>query len=104
MESEILKRIYERLGRIEEMLSEQRSASVVKAMMNAEEVSRYTGYTYRYIHKLTGDHLIPHYKRGGKLFFKKEEIDAWLQERRVSTDDEITTEAKLYCSGRRLRK
>ena len=100
MESEALKRIEERLARIEELLSDQRS-DVKKSLMNAEEVAKYTGYAKRYIYNLTRAKKIPHYKRDGKVFFKKEEIDEWLLENRVMSENEVRQAASDYCFRKR---
>ena len=49
-------------------------------MLNVKDLVAYTGFSRAHIYKLTMDHVIPHYKPGKKkIFFKKEEIDAWLQ-------------------------
>lgn len=94
---ETLRRIEERLNRIEKLLDEQKSTAS-KKMMNVDEVSAYTGYVKRYIYHLTGEKRIPHYKRGGKLMFDRDEIDRWLQENRVKTEDEVEREAQRICS------
>ena len=48
-------------------------------IMNVNELAEYISYAkptiYQYVHKKT----IPYYKKGKKLFFKKAEIDEWLQ-------------------------
>lgn len=97
MEAETLDRIEERLRRIEMMLFELRDNGT-KSLMSVDEVSAYTGYKKRYVYKLAYEKRIPHYKRDGKLIFKREEIDKWLLENRVSTDSEITDAAMFYCS------
>lgn len=45
--------------------------------------------------------LIPYYKKGKKLFFKRSEIEAWLNEARQMTDAEYEQEANNYISKRR---
>lgn len=101
MGDDILKRIEDRLCRIEAMLESQRQEKPAKAVMSAEEVAKYTGYAKKYLYKLTGEKQIPHYKRGGKVLFIKEEIDQWLQEHKVSSENEIQRAAQEYCSARR---
>lgn len=49
------------------------------------------------------NNLIPYYKVGKKLFFKKGEIDAWLDAGRNKTDEELASEAIDYINGRRTR-
>lgn len=96
MEAETLDRIEERLRRIEMMLTELRENGV-KPIMSVDEVAEYTGYAKRYIYNLAQFRRIPHYKRDGRLLFKKDEVDQWLMENRVSTDDEINETATQYC-------
>lgn len=96
-QSDTLQRIWEVLQHIEELLEDQRGNGG-KTIMNTDEVAKYTGYVKKYIYKLTGEKKIPHYKRGGKVFFRKEEIDQWMHENRVRTDDEIDQAASNYCA------
>ncbi len=48
--------------------------------------------------------LIPHYKKGKKLFFKRSEIEAWLNDGRQKTDAEYEAEATDYINRRRTAK
>lgn len=65
-----------------------------KPILNIEEASTYTGLTASYIYKLTSTQEIPHFKpRGKMLYFRRDELDAWLLQRRVKTTSEIDAEA-----------
>jgi len=48
------------------------------------------------IYKLTMERQIPHYKLGKRLYFRKEELDAWINKGKVKTHDEISAEADAY--------
>ncbi len=48
--------------------------------------------------------LIPHYKTGKKLSFKKSEIDDWLNKGRQLTDEELQEEAINHINKRRVGK
>ena len=64
-----------------------------KDIMDLEECALYTGLSKSYLYKMTALHEVPHFKPGGKkIFFKKEDIDAWLMRNRVKTEDEIRAE------------
>ncbi len=91
MENETLKQIDERLQRIEKMLWAQ------KTVLDLDEAVLYTGYSRGYLYKLTSKKQIPHYKKSRKIFFNKAELDEWLQEQRIKTDEEIESEAQTYC-------
>lgn len=43
---------------------------------------------------------IPHYKVGRRLYFRKEELDAWINRGKVKTQEEISKEADEYLSKR----
>lgn len=60
-----------------------------KPVLTLEEASAYTGLSTSSIYKLTSTQEIPHYKpRGKMLYFKRDELDAWLLQHRVRTNDE----------------
>ena len=54
-----------------------------KKVLTVEELSEYSGYAEGYIYKLTSTKKIPHYKSNRKLFFDKDEIDAWIKRNKV---------------------
>lgn len=48
--------------------------------------------------------LIPYYKKGKKLIFKRQEIENWLNAGRQKTDEEMETEAINFINHRRTAK
>ena len=62
-----------------------------KKTLTLEETCNYTGYTKSYMYKLTSGQQIPHMKRGKKIFFDKDELDAWLRHNKIQ---DIQTQAK----------
>lgn len=61
-----------------------------KTVLNLDECAAYTGLAKSYLYKLTSLCKIPHYKPHGKrIFFKREEVDAWLLQNPVATDEGI---------------
>lgn len=62
-----------------------------KKTLTIDETCNYTGYTKSYMYKLTSGKQIPHLKRGKKVFFDKDEIDAWIRYNKVI---DVQTEAK----------
>lgn len=60
-----------------------------KKTLTIEEACSYTGYTLGYMYKLTSSGQIPHYKRGKKVFFDMDELDAWLKEIKVEDVQEV---------------
>jgi excisionase family DNA binding protein len=88
---EVLNTIEARLAAIEKKLS------VMKEVLTLEEVVYYTGLSKSYLYKLTSTGAIPHYKPFGKsLFFNRGEIEAWLQNNAISTNQEMEGNALGY--------
>ncbi len=51
-------------------------------VLDVDKLSAYTGLSKDTIYKYTRNSQIPHSKRGKKLFFDREAIDAWLLRQR----------------------
>ena len=64
-----------------------------KNILTVDDLIDYTGYSQKQIYKLTSTRAIPHYKPNGrKLFFKRNEVDAWITKGRVKTMNELNDE------------
>lgn len=58
-------------------------------IMTVSQVATLTGMSKQTIYHLTHTRQIPYYKPSGKLlFFKREEVEAWLLRNRVNTAEE----------------
>ena len=62
-----------------------------KKVLTIEEACSYTGYTIGYMYKLTSSQQIPHFKRGKKVFFDKDELIALMKQNKVQ---DIQTQAR----------
>ena len=56
------------------------------------------------IYKWVRNGLIPYYKTGKKLIFKRSEIEAWINDSRQMSDSEIEAQAIDYVNNRRMGK
>lgn len=57
-----------------------------KIMLSVDDLIAYTGFSRSHVYKLTSGAKIPHYKPGKKLiFFRKDEIDQWLQGNKIES-------------------
>lgn len=72
-----------------------------KNVIDVEEAAMLTGYTVKGIYTLTSEKRIPHYKKNGKLYFRKDEVEAWMTENKVLTLQEIESRAQTYIVTRR---
>ena len=89
MENEFLRQLSKQLERIEKAVL-LRS----KDVLTIEECSMLTGMTVGSLYRRTSSGEIPYYKpMGGKIFFKKEEIERWMLRNRQATKEELESEA-----------
>ena len=74
-------------------------------VMTLPELVAYSGMAASTIYKLTSSGDLPHSKRGKKLYFDREAIDAWLLERPAHTksDTEKAVNQFLANAGSRRR-
>ncbi|MDR0994673.1 MAG: helix-turn-helix domain-containing protein, partial [Tannerella sp.] len=82
------KSIETRVSELEQMLF------MTKDIFSFEEASRFLNLSKSYLYKLTSGNLIPHYKPQGKmLYFEKAELETWLRQNPVKTQQQIAQEA-----------
>lgn len=68
-----------------------------KEVLTIEECSVFTGLSRSTLYSKTSAREIPHYRpRGGKLYFKKSEIEEWLLQNRRKSNKEIKSIAAKY--------
>lgn len=90
--AEYLQRIDERQIKLEKLLASQ------KKVLTLDEVAAYTGLSKSYLYKLTSSSIIPHHKPGKQIYFDREELEQWLLRNRVSTVEEIESQAATYAT------
>jgi excisionase family DNA binding protein len=79
----------------------------VKKALSMNDASLLTGLSKSHLYKKVCQKEIPYYKgHGGKLtYFDKDELNAWMLQNRVKTNDEIKSEATAYIvTGRHPEK
>ena len=91
--NEILTAIEKRLDRIEQL-----TLIGAKPVLNFDEAVAFTGLSKGHMYRLTSGHEIPYYKKCRKLYFKKSELEKWLMEKHVPTNDEVRRQAETYLS------
>lgn len=75
-----------------------------KEILTMEEACAYTNLSASTMYKMTSGQEISHYKpRGKMIYFKRDDLDAWLLNRRVKTNTEIDNEAACHVVGARRR-
>lgn len=100
METQI---IIEKLNLLEQLLTEQNLLS--KQVLNFKEACTYLDLSESHLYKLTSSRQIPHFcPQGKRLYFNRQELDAWLQSRRQETRQDIEKMAANYLLTRQNRK
>ena len=80
------KDIMQQLAEIKEL-----TLLAAKEMLTMDDAVLYTGLGKSSLYVLTCKKKIPHYKPNGKtIYFKKSELNEWLQRNRVASEEEET--------------
>ncbi|MFH6983606.1 helix-turn-helix domain-containing protein [Marinoscillum luteum] len=93
--------LYERLDRIEGLLVSVRDHKASEPegeedrLLNVREAARFLGDAVATLYGRTSKNEIPFYKRGKKVYFKKSELVAWIEQGRVKSQKEIQEETAL---------
>lgn len=93
--SEELTSVMERLKAIERM-----TLLAAKNVLVLDDVALLTGYSKKYLRLLIARREIPHYRRGNRLYFSRDEIDEWMLEQRIPTNGEIEVQAVGYITNK----
>lgn len=84
-----------RLEKIERLLTSQKMLQ--KEVLNFNEAAEYLELSLSHLYRLTSTKQIPHFcPQGKKLYFNRQELDAWLQRNRQTTTEEIEKMATDY--------
>lgn len=87
------KEIKQQLDRIE-----QYAMIAAKTMLNIKEASFILGMTEQSIRIKARNNELPCYKPNvNRLYFKKDELEAWMMQNRSKGKAEIESEAAVYC-------
>lgn len=87
--------ILEKLSEIAARLDEQNLLQ--KTVLNFNETAKYLDVSPSHLYKLTSTRQIPHFcPQGKKLYFRRNELDDWLQRNRQSSSNEIERIATDY--------
>jgi len=69
-------------------------------ILSIDDAAEFTGLKKSYLYRLTHQKRIPHYKpMGGRIFFKREELEAFIFRNRQSADYELSKMADAMLNG-----
>ena len=83
--------IAKRLDRLEGMV-----ALSAKVVLDIKDVAEITGYSVKYLRQLIARRDIPHYRRGNRLYFNRDEIEDWMMGERIPTKEEMNVRVMGY--------
>lgn len=87
-----MEEVFEKLNRIEYYC-----LLAAKNVLTLDDAAVLTGLSKSHLYKLTCSHNVPHYKPGGKMiYFDRVELENWLKQNRVASDDELEKTAVTY--------
>ncbi|MCC8155345.1 MAG: helix-turn-helix domain-containing protein [Tannerellaceae bacterium] len=73
-----------------------------KSIFDIDEAALYTGIKKGTLYTMTMNQKIPYYKPNGKkIYFKREELDDWLTQNRISTKEEIDQKATTFITTKK---
>ncbi len=67
-----------------------------KNILDLDEAVLFTGFSKGHLYRMTSEKRIPHFKKSRKLYFKKTELENWMLEQKILTEDEIQSKASTY--------
>ena len=86
-----------------ELLGKGGATSIQNEYVNIDEAAKILTLSKGFIYKLTCTMAIPHYKRGKRLYFSKQELNGLINKGRVKTNEEIERDAINYVAIRKRR-
>jgi len=88
---------------VSEVLNGQQQQNVEQLpdIMDIKQAAAYLKLKVNTLYEKTAQKLIPHFKKGGKLLFVREELLKWVREGKVSTLSELQTLAATHQQKKR---
>ena len=103
---EAISEVLERVGRIESFL--KMSAAIQnqeeEGLLTINDAGRLLSLSKNTIYKMVQKRLLPHFKRGKKLYFMKDDLMAWVKAGKKKTEVELMTEAEEVFISRNKKK
>lgn len=65
-------------------------------IIDIDEAATFTRQKVKTLYHKCSKCEVPHYKAGGKLYFRKSELTQWMTANRISTNEELNGRAALY--------
>jgi excisionase family DNA binding protein len=87
---EVVRQLFEKVERIEALLEKmQTSENETDKPLSIEEAATYLNITIAALYSMTSRRLVPFSKPGKRLYFLRKDLDAWINQAKNRTHDEI---------------
>lgn len=73
-----------------------------KSALNMDEATLFTGLSKSRLYTLVSEKQVPHYKKGKNTFFSKKELEEWMLQDKVLTEEDIKQRAGQYMLNKNL--
>ncbi|HEX7413658.1 MAG TPA: helix-turn-helix domain-containing protein [Bacteroidia bacterium] len=70
--------------------------SNIPEILDVKQAAEFLRLKITTLYEKTSEKTIPHFKKGNKLYFNRDELQAWVQEGKVKTNSELQGEAASY--------
>lgn len=87
----------DRIGALERVFLNQ------KDIFNFDEAAEYLSLSKSTLYKLTSKKEIPHYKPNRCVFFERTELDKWIRDAAVKTEEQLDDQVNAYTMANPLR-
>jgi excisionase family DNA binding protein len=84
--------LLEKQGKLKELPSEA---------LDVQQAAQFLKLKTTTLYEKTSRKLIPHFKRGNKLYFYLSELQQWIKKGKVKTNEEIECEAATFTMNRK---
>jgi len=82
---------------LREIMQEMKpTGKTVAEIFDVKQAAQFLRLQVTTLYEKTSRKLIPHFKKGNKLLFKREELEAWVSEGKVKSAEETEGEAATY--------
>ena len=76
----------------------------VRDILDIKQASDFLRLKLNTLYEKTSQKIIPHFKKGNKLYFNRTELQAWVTGGKVKTTDELQSEASSYTMHKEQHK
>ncbi|MEO7991908.1 MAG: helix-turn-helix domain-containing protein [Chryseolinea sp.] len=72
-------------------------------ILNVSEAAAFLKLQISTLYEKTATRLIPHFKKGNRLYFYRKDLEDWLREGRVKTQRELQSDASTFTMSKQYR-